>query len=529
MNGAPVYGTLIRFESATDSMKRFSAVTDSLGEFIVTLTKIETTKGEIPTFELHQNYPNPFSEQTTIRYTLPTETPVTIAIYDILGRRVKTFTQQQLPRGTYQLQWDGTDEAGRKVAYGVYFYQLQGVQGIHVRKMLYLSNGGVLSLLSPSTHARISETVSPLKLNHTESYIVYIENTDSTKPMIKPMKKENVIITSDTVLNFPMTEEYIGEWEFLGLAGERVTSLAFHPTDTNVIYAGTAFDFSYGVLGKLFKTTNGGQTWDTLIVGGNYRALAVDQTNPNVIYALPHGVLKSADGGRTWRDISQGIRLDWETFAYSIAIDPAQSNVIYVGTVGFFGGSLYKSTNGGESWADLARNYGDLTDGVTSIAIDFIKPSFVYAGTTQRGRLYKTTDGGTTWEITGLGETSKEIADILALPGGMLVTGMRPWGEVWKSGNEGTTWFLFNQGLPDSIGNNRLAVTDEGNEIFLFGNHRSDGWIFRRWLHGTKWLKIDFTHPPTGVYAYTALEVSPGGRWLYFGSTSGLYRLRLRQ
>ncbi len=74
---------------------------------------------------LFQNYPNPFREATTIGYEVEQAGPVTITVYDILGRAIRTLVDQHQPRGTYHIAWDGRDAGGRTVASGTYFYRLR--------------------------------------------------------------------------------------------------------------------------------------------------------------------------------------------------------------------------------------------------------------------------------------------------------------------------------------------------------------------------------------------------------------------
>ena len=68
-------------------------------------------------------YPNPFRHSTTILYTQATSVPATITVFDVLGRRVRTFEPTRTP-GEHVIVWDGADAAGRPVASGVYFVQL---------------------------------------------------------------------------------------------------------------------------------------------------------------------------------------------------------------------------------------------------------------------------------------------------------------------------------------------------------------------------------------------------------------------
>ena len=78
--------------------------------------------GPVPTrFEVDQNFPNPFSQITSIRYRLPEESRVTVEVFDLLGRKVVTFVQDQLqPAGHHAITWDGRDASGKPLAAGNY-------------------------------------------------------------------------------------------------------------------------------------------------------------------------------------------------------------------------------------------------------------------------------------------------------------------------------------------------------------------------------------------------------------------------
>ncbi len=78
-------------------------------------------------FRLHQNYPNPFNSRTTIQVDLPAADRLSIVIYDITGRKVKTLSKRRvLEAGYHTFIWDGTDRFGIPVASGIYFIHLQG-------------------------------------------------------------------------------------------------------------------------------------------------------------------------------------------------------------------------------------------------------------------------------------------------------------------------------------------------------------------------------------------------------------------
>ena len=71
------------------------------------------------------NFPNPFNPQTNISYGIAAVDRVQLSIYDVLGRRVRKLVDERQEPGHYRMVWDATDEQGRAVASGVYFYRLQ--------------------------------------------------------------------------------------------------------------------------------------------------------------------------------------------------------------------------------------------------------------------------------------------------------------------------------------------------------------------------------------------------------------------
>jgi len=89
-------------------------------------------------FVLYPAYPNPFNPSTIIRYALPKEGEVTVAVYDLRGRKVKTLFGGFQSAGYHTVQWDGTNEQGQAVTSGVYLYRIQTAGKTQSRKMLLL-------------------------------------------------------------------------------------------------------------------------------------------------------------------------------------------------------------------------------------------------------------------------------------------------------------------------------------------------------------------------------------------------------
>ena len=96
---------------------------------------------QLPTvYKLEQNFPNPFNPSTTINYQLPTNSKVSLKIYDILGREVAALVNEGQSAGMYSTSFNSTQLAG-----GVYFYRIDATSTdglckrfIEVKKMVYL-------------------------------------------------------------------------------------------------------------------------------------------------------------------------------------------------------------------------------------------------------------------------------------------------------------------------------------------------------------------------------------------------------
>ncbi|MGE5621256.1 MAG: FlgD immunoglobulin-like domain containing protein [archaeon] len=95
-------------------------------------------------FALQQNYPNPFNPSTVIGYYLPYDAEVSLTIYDVLGRQVRSLINQHQSAGKHYVKWDGSDGSGRRVSGGIYYYRLKGISALARKpfdmtyKMIYM-------------------------------------------------------------------------------------------------------------------------------------------------------------------------------------------------------------------------------------------------------------------------------------------------------------------------------------------------------------------------------------------------------
>jgi len=87
---------------------------------------------------LAQNYPNPFNPTTTIRYSIKQRGHVSLKIYDIEGRLVRTLEDGVKEARSYEKVWDGRNDRGEAVSSGIYFYRLRSNGFSRTRKMVLL-------------------------------------------------------------------------------------------------------------------------------------------------------------------------------------------------------------------------------------------------------------------------------------------------------------------------------------------------------------------------------------------------------
>ena len=93
---------------------------------------------EATVFSLKQNYPNPFNPTTQIRYDLPESEFVSINIYDVMGRNIKSLININQEAGYRSITWNGTNDLGQAVSAGMYIYTIQAGEFRQTKKMVLL-------------------------------------------------------------------------------------------------------------------------------------------------------------------------------------------------------------------------------------------------------------------------------------------------------------------------------------------------------------------------------------------------------
>jgi photosystem II stability/assembly factor-like uncharacterized protein len=247
----------------------------------------------------------------------------------------------------------------------------------------------------------------------------------------------------------------------------RVVAIAVDPTDDSRYYVGVAS-------GGVWKTINNATTWTPVFDHeGSYSigVVVVDPKNPLTVWvgtgennsqrsvSYGDGVYRSDDGGRTWKNMG----LKASEHIGRIAIDPRDSNVVYVAAQGPLWGpggdrGLFKTTDGGKTWKNIL-SISENT-GVTDVAIDPETPDTLYAASYQRRRhvwtlinggpesaIYKSTDAGATWNKPRAGLPTAELGRI-----GLCVSPVDPnvvyatveasdkRGGIFRSTDRGSSW-----------------------------------------------------------------------------------------
>ncbi|MBN2000480.1 T9SS type A sorting domain-containing protein [candidate division KSB1 bacterium] len=108
------------------------------GPITVMVTGVQKNQPLPDRFDLLQNWPNPFNPSTQIGYAVPKAEFVTIRVYDLSGKLVRTLVNERKSAGNHRTVWDRTDDRGQIVPSGIYFYRMRAGKFEATKKMTLL-------------------------------------------------------------------------------------------------------------------------------------------------------------------------------------------------------------------------------------------------------------------------------------------------------------------------------------------------------------------------------------------------------
>jgi hypothetical protein len=168
---------------------------------------------------------------------------------------------------------------------------------------------------------------------------------------------------------------------------------------------------------RLYETTNNADLWTPIstpgVAGWTSNApienMAISKSSPNTIYATAGGhIFVTFNDGVAWQQIDvPGYTDQFRT----IAIDPTNNLIAYVGRDQFTGGHIFKTINGGATWTDISGNLPDIP--VNALVLDS-RTNVIYAGTD--AGVYATNNGGVTWAAFGAGMPNARVVELQLNP-----------------------------------------------------------------------------------------------------------------
>ena len=296
----------------------------------------------------------------------------------------------------------------------------------------------------------------------------------------------------------------ITEWNEIS-----IRNFGIHPRNSDIVFAGV--EISTGILGKefdkakgkIYKTEDGGKNWHCVWEGDSLaRFIIFDPTNPNIIYAstgifdreayndIGVGVLKSTDGGNTWKQINNGIT---NLFVGFLEMHPRNPRILFAAAgmnVSDRRGGIYRTIDGGKHWEQVLSEYV-----LTVVTFSPSNPDIIYAGSS--GAFYRSEDGGDTWEKftkpngnygpPGI-RAGVPISAVVDPDNPMIIFVNNYGGGVFKSTDGARTWINSSKGYTGA--NLSCICIDPNNPDTVYTIGRSGP--FRSFNGGQDWTGLQF-------------------------------------
>lgn len=317
-----------------------------------------------------------------------------------------------------------------------------------------------------------------------------------------------------------------------------IGALAMDPNNSNVVWAGTGENNHQRALGYgngVYKTEDGGKSWKNMGLKDSRQIgeILIDPRNSNVVYVAAEGsawgpgeergVFKTTDGGETWEKV---LFVSENTGIANLCFEPGNPDVIYAGAeqrrrrqFGKIGGgpesAFYKSTDGGSNWKKLENGIPGIDKGGMEIVVAPTDPNVVYVmfeASNDGGGFYRSTDKGASFnKMNGYNSSGQYYSELIVDPtDANKIYSMDTYSKVSTDG--GKNW--DNVGLSKRhVDDHALWIDPNNTDHFMIGG---DGGIYETWDAGNSY--IHKTTLPITQYYRVNVDNSEPFYWVYGGT-----------
>ena len=334
----------------------------------------------------------------------------------------------------------------------------------------------------------------------------------------------------------------------IGVGIGRINRVVFHPTNNQIVFA-------CAPAGGLWKSTDGGVTWETntdLLPNLGASDLAINPLNPNVMYlatgdrnagdTYSYGILKTTDGGVTWKPTGLSFGVSFTLRAMNVYVSPADTSLVLAATRA----GIYRSTDAGATFTRVeSSSFNNMVQKPGN-------PNVLYSTTFQGSNcvIYRSFDAGQTWNVIAdpvLPISNSRRIELAVTPDDSnyvyAVIGNNNYGleGVYRSTDGGDNWTMVYNGPNNLLGSSPgssggqawydltiAANPTNKNEVVVGGIN-----VWRSTNAGSSWTMIGsgyswnnkpFLHADIHHLAY-----QPVTNHLYAGTDGGVYRRKLNQ
>ena len=335
------------------------------------------------------------------------------------------------------------------------------------------------------------------------------------------------------------------DWSVHGPYGGTITTIAVHPSDTSVVYAGTD-------KAGLYRSTDAGEHWqpintgipilhpytqnlsaDSLAILHDYYPITTIRFapgTPDTIFAGTEGggVVRSLNGGATWTPVNTG--LPDSSRVKAIGIAPQSPLKLWCLTAEPTGG-VYQSTDAGNTWhlVDALPHGGTYT--WTAIAFVPGFPNTMYTGVTSAGDadtswgLFRSTDGGGSWQLMSDAYSFYDVQINPADPTelwSVVYTGFLEW-QLVHSTDAGVNWTLYPPDAPWTWVSDLRRIS---NATLYVKTGTTPYTLWRSQDFGETWTPLSSALPLAQLGYHDLATTPPPASTLYFATNAGVYRSR---